>query len=173
MIIGNKTLTTRYILPFLFENSSIFNDEHNFVNAYVADINRPYIENSIFVVFEYNPKVYDTIDGIMTTNNYFYDKQDIFIDNTYYVEYIFLIPFKYKDAISLIKKGSAFVLPFDKKEKILNFWGNINYSYLKDLITKRHDITEYKSLEESGEVVTEEDYIDDANELALKYLLDD
>ena len=61
MIIGNRTLTTRYILPFLFDSNKLFNDKHKFVNAYVSDINRPYLDSHIFVLFEYDTTIYSSI----------------------------------------------------------------------------------------------------------------
>lgn len=163
MIIGNKTLTTRYILPFLFENKDIFNDEHSFVNAYVEDINRPYIENSIFVLFESNTSVYDKIRNTVKENPYYYGEYDVFIDGKYYNEYVFTIPKEKRDIIDCIKTGYSNSLSHENKERIINFWKDNSLSYLKDLINTPKDITQIRTLQERKEIVDIEDCPIDEN----------
>lgn len=169
MIIGNKTLTTRYILPFLFENETIFNDKYSFVNAYIEDINRPYIENSIFVLFKYDSKVYDEVNKKMESNPYYYDKFNIFIDNEYYNEYVFIIPKDKKSTIDCIKSGFSNVISQENKERIINFWKNTSLSYLKDLINAPKDITQIKTLKERNEIVGIEDCPTDISEHMVQY----
>ena len=53
MIIGNRTYTTRYILPFLFKDKTYFTDEYDFINAYISDINVPFYDNHIFILYKY------------------------------------------------------------------------------------------------------------------------
>lgn len=173
MIIGNKTITTRYILPFLFENKNIFNDEHSFINAYIEDINRPYIENSIFVLFKYNSNVYDKINKEMESNPYYYDKHDIFVDNEYYNEFIFVIPRDKRDTIDCIKKGFSNALSQENKEHIINFWKDNSLSYLKDLINAPKDITQIKTLKERNEIVGIEDCPTDIAEHIVQYYFND
>ena len=54
----NSNYTTEYILPFLFNDKTFFNKEYGFVNAYVNDINRPYLEDKIIILFRYIAKKY-------------------------------------------------------------------------------------------------------------------
>ena len=170
MIIGNRTLTTRYILPFIFDSDALFTDKYSFVNAYVEDINRPYIENTIMVLFEYNTEVYDKVDKELKGNKYYYGRNEVHINDVFYLEYMFVIPPEFKSTINVIKDGKAYCLPYDTKLRILNFWKNINLSYMRDLLTEKKDLTEVKSLYDLGEVVTEEDYVENANDLALQYI---
>lgn len=157
MIIGNRTLTTRYILPFLFDSSKLFSNEYKFVNAYISDINRPYLDSHIFVLFEYDTNVHSNINNYMKKNRYLYDNKLISINNTLYQEYIFVIPNEYKNVIQTIKEGFYNDLSYKYKEKIIHFWNDTNLSYLKGLLETKYGITEYKSLEERKEIVGEED----------------
>lgn len=157
MIIGNRTLTTRYILPFLFDSNKLFNDKYKFVNAYISDINRPHLDSHIFVLFEYDTNIYSSVNNYMKENKYLYDSKLISINGILYQEYIFVIPNEYKNVIQTIKDGFYNDISYEYKEKIILFWKNICLSYLKGLLETKHDITEYKSLEEKGEIVGEED----------------
>lgn len=173
MIIGNKTLTTRYILPFLFETKNVFNDEHSFVNAYIEDINRPYIENSIFVLFKHNSNVYDKVNNEMESNPYYYGKHDVFINNEYYNEYVFTIPKDKRNTIDCIKEGFSNTLSQENKEHIINFWEDKSLSYLKDLINAPKDITQVRTLKERKEIVDIEDCPTDIAEHMVQYYFND
>lgn len=160
MIIGNRTLTTRYILPFIFDDSNLFSDKYDFINAYVEDINRPYLDKHIIVLFKYNPKLYDFISKSMRSNPWYTTENDIFIDNEYYLEYVFIEPPENRSIIEVIKSGSFNSLPEENKIQIISFWKNIDLSYLKDLLHKPNDLTGIRSLKDRNEIVTEEDYTD-------------
>lgn len=157
MIIGNKTLTTRYILPFLFNDSEIFKDEYKFINAYIEDINRPYLDNHVMVVFEYDTKNYQKIDNCILNNPYYCNKYNIYINNVYYIEYVFIIPPIYKKIINIIKDGYFNNIDESLKLKIIDFWKNTDLSYLKDLLHNIKDLNDIKSLYERNEKITEED----------------
>ena len=162
MIIGNKTYTTRYILPFLFNNKEIFCDEYGFINAYSSDINRPYLDNHVFILFEYDPSKYDHINKYVRKNKYFYDSKHIFINGVFYIEYIMVI-IDNKSLINNIKEGEFSSISTEDRFKIINFWKDISYSYLKDLLKDKFDLLEIKTLEERGETVGEEDIIEDTH----------
>lgn len=163
MIIGNRTLTTRYILPFIFDSNKLFNDNYKFINAYVSDINRPYLDNHIFVLFEYDTVIYNSIDKCMKDNKYFYDNKLISINNVLYSEYIFVIPNEYKSVVHTIKDGYYNIITSDSKEKIISFWKDKSLSYLKHLLEVKNCLLEYESLEEKNEIVGEEDPPQDEN----------
>lgn len=157
MIIGNRTLTTRYILPFIFTSSELFSDKYSFVNAYVGDINRPFLDNHIIVLFKYNIKVFNNIDKEIKENPYFCCKYDVFINNEFYLEYVFIIPPEYKYVIKSIINGYFHSIDENHKLHIMSFWNNKDLSYLKDLLKKPKDLLDVKSLYERNEIVTEED----------------
>lgn len=162
MIIGNKTLSTRYILPFLFEEKELFCDKYCFVNAYIGDINRPYLDNHIFLLFEYNTEVYDKVNNTIKSNKYYFDTKFITIDNILYLEYIFVIPPINAEAIKVIKDGYYTNLSSETKLIIISFWKDYNLSYLSKLLNEpSSDLLSYTSLEEAGELIKEEDINDD------------
>lgn len=157
MIIGNRTYTTRYILPFLFKDKKYFNDTYDFVNAYVSDINVPYYDNHIFVLFKYNPEEYDNVEYYMKNNPNYFSKREVFIDGLFYLEYIYIITPNIKDVINSIKEGLYHTLTVESKSCIIKYWNNLDLSYLKGLLEFMPK--QCKSLEEQGEIVTEQDLL--------------
>lgn len=157
MIIGNKTLTTRYILPFIFESSELFQDKYKFINAYVEDINRPFLDNHILLIFEYDSKINNDLESKITQNDWFCAKYDLFINGIFYIEYVFIIPHQYKKIINAIKDGYFNSIDENSKIKIISFWKNQDFSYLKELLNNSMDLTKIKSLIDRNEIVTEED----------------
>ena len=121
MIIGNRTLSTRYILPFLFTDKKYFTDKYSFINAYIQDINRPYLEDKIFIVFEYDPKVYSEVNNEMTSNSYYFTKYDLHMNNKYYIEYVFVIPPKHNITIKSIIDGKFNYISAECKINIISF----------------------------------------------------
>lgn len=157
MIIGNKTLTTRYILPFIFDSSELFQEKYKFVNAYIEDINRPFLDNHVLLVFEYNSEINDELESKIKQNNWFCAKYDLFIDGIFYIEYVFIIPHYFKKIINTIKDGYFNSIDENSKIRIISFWNNIDFSYLKDLLNNSTDLTKIKSLIDRNEIITEED----------------
>lgn len=167
MIIRNRTLSTRYILPFLFTDKKYFTDKYSFINAYIQDINRPYLEDKIFIVFEYDPKVYSEVNNEMTSNSCYFTKYDLHINNKYYIEYVFVIPPKYNITIKNIIDGKFNYISSEYKTNIISFWGNIDFSYLKDLLKNPKDLLDIVSLEDRNEIITEEDYYENNYQLLI------
>lgn len=167
MIIGNRTLSTRYILPFLFTDKKYFTDKYSFINAYIQDINRPYLEDKIFIVFEYDPKVYSEVNNEMTSNSCYFTKYDLHINNKYYIEYVFVIPPKHNITIKNIIDGKFNYISSEYKTNIISFWGNIDFSYLKDLLKNPKDLLDIVSLEDRNEIITEEDYCENNHQLLI------
>ena len=171
MIIGNRTLSTRYILPFLFTDKKYFTNKYSFINAYIQDINRPYLEDKIFIVFEYDPKVYSEVNNEMTSNSYYFTKYDLRMNNKYYIEYVFVIPPKHNITIKSIIDGKFNYISAECKINIISFWGNTDLSYLKDLLKNPKDLLNIISLEERNEIITEGDYYNyDYHPLIRKFI---
>ena len=68
-----------------------------------------------------------------------------------------------KSLINNIKEGEFGSISTEDRFKIINFWKDISYSYLKDLLKDKFDLLEIKTLEERGETVGEEDIIEDTH----------
>jgi hypothetical protein len=82
-------IITKMILPIV--DSAISNEfiksDCGFVNAYLEDINRPYLNNHIFLLYKNIPFC---VDNILTHLKTFYNKYDICIKGIWYKEYAFI-----------------------------------------------------------------------------------
>lgn len=157
MIVGNRTYTTRYILPFLFKDKTYFADEYDFINAYISDINVPFYDNHVFILFKYNPEEYDHIENYMKNNSRYFSRREVFIDGVFYLEYIYIVTPDIKEVINSIKEGLYHALTVDNKSKIIKFWNNLDLSYLRGLLEFMPK--KCKTLEEQGEIVPEQDLV--------------
>ena len=163
----NSNYTTEYILPFLFNDKTFFNKEYGFVNAYVNDINRPYLEDKIIILFRYIAKKYLEIKEAMKLNPYLYDIKEVHIDGELFDEYIFTIPPTHKTTIKEIINGNSYAITYQNKGKILAFWNNVTSDKMLELLKSidEIDICKTQSLNALKEWVPEEDYIDFTNNL--------
>lgn len=162
MLNKEKTYTTSYILPFIFENNKILSDKYGFINAYIQDINRPFLEDKICVLFKYTPKTNIELDTIAKNNPYFYDHKELHINGELYDEYIYVIPPENKITIDEIINGYAYGITYKNKAKIIAFWNDFNSKHMEELLRSdlEIDFGKTKSLHELKEFVPEEDYID-------------
>lgn len=87
----NRTITTSFILPLMFDNKDILFSKYGFVNAFLEDINRPWLDNHIFILYK-TCSISSSIEDDMKKNKYYYDTYQIVIDNQFYNEYVFIIP---------------------------------------------------------------------------------
>ena len=93
------------------------------------------------------------------------------MNNKYYIEYVFVIPPKYNITIKNIIDGKFNYISAECKINIISFWGNMDLSYLKDLLKNPKDLLDIISLEERNEIITEEDYYNyDYHQLIRKFI---
>lgn len=152
MELKNYNLTTKLIIPLLDDNITLedISEEAGFVNAYSSDINRPYLENHIFLM-------YKSIDTIECLNRYqkfnkldtIYNKTYITINGEHYIVYTFIK--KNKEINKILKCGQC----FNKKEalNINNFWKNIDNDMFQRLFAPQFEYSK-----KINDVLPEEDY---------------
>jgi hypothetical protein len=157
---ANRTITTSFILPFIFEKKDILFNKYGFVNAFLEDINKPWLDNHIFILYE-TCSISSSIEDNMKKNPYYYDTKQIVIDNKYYDEYIFVIPPEIKTIVDAFKQFSYNVLTAENKIKILKFWNCFDFEHVYKLL---HDDNEFHALE-GIETIPEEDPIDEFNQI--------
>lgn len=162
----NKTITTSFILPFIFEKKDILFHKYGFVNAFLEDINKPWLDNHIFILFK-TCSISSSIENELKSNKYYYDTKQIVIDNISYDEYIFTIPTEYKKVINSFKTFSYDVLTTEDKIKILKFWDCFDFAHINELLNTN---IEYKPLKEK-EIIPEEDPLDEFNDITSKFFL--
>lgn len=163
MIIQENTYTTDYLLPFLFVDKTIFAKEYGFVNAYIGDINRPYYQDKIFILFRYKPKTYYITRQKMLENRWYFDKKEIHINGELYDEYIFNFPMGFKTPINEIIQGHGYGITCFQKSRILNFWKDLTSKHFIELLRSELEIDygKIKSLNELKEWIPEEDYLEE------------
>jgi len=158
MINNERNLATKFIVPLMFQKYSRFLNYTNFgfVNLYTADINRPYLDKHVFLVYETTANVgqYNELNETLKAHPNFYSKYGIRLDKKFYEVYAFLYDIgEYKSAIVEILSGTGCLLPYQTKVKILKFW-----PYKID--SKEHEylfneISFYKEIKE--DIIPEED----------------
>jgi len=169
---GRKTDATTFIMPLLFDKNDWFISVYNnsgFVNAYLEDINRPYLCNHLFLVYESCALTGERINDILTDNVYYYSKYYITIDDTHYTIYAFIRPMNYDKIIKTIIDGERYNLDDNTKAKITSYWDlKPNDKNFKKLFNQPTTITLEDKIKD--EVITEEDPIIYDDEAFVKCL---
>lgn len=116
------TLQMKCIIPLLDETftEDLFTEEAGFLNAFNADINRPYLDNHIFLLYDANlgiPENHKRNERLMSSNN-LYQRFFIRINGILLILYVFCIV---NPAIKRIIKGKLLMSDIDKM-RVMNFW---------------------------------------------------
>jgi hypothetical protein len=129
-----KTLTSQFLMPLLFEHkqfSKIISDYTSFVNAYIADFDKPQHDNKIIVVFKTKQKYLPELNRI--------DSYTKTIKGDERFIYVYDIPDDLSENYSfwLLGKYSQFT---DRAKKIiLNFWDAGEDTLLYGALYKKGD----------------------------------
>ena len=134
---------SKFILPIILEDNF---DVNNFVNAYYEDINYPYVENKIHLVFDLDKeeKRYINIRNKIIKNKYFYNSF-VYYDNGNKEKFIFIVPIEYKKDYSLIMLGQYSKTSETYKNKVLTFWNIKTNSSIYNILYSITDDTENQS----------------------------
>lgn len=118
-----RTNSTKFIVPLVFKDKTILSRKYEFFNAYVGDVNRPWLEDKLLLVYKTNNNI-NEIREKAKSNIYFYSDYWIAINGEYYDVFAFNIPFCYKKQFSIIKDGNVTLLDVSTKKKITDFWSS-------------------------------------------------
>lgn len=164
----NRTITTSFILPLILKNKDVLFNKYGFINAFLEDVNRPWLDNHIFILYK-TSSISDSIEDEMRANEYYYDTKSLKINNEFYQEYIFIVPSQYKELIRDFKELSYTNLTTEDKIKILQFWDCFDFPHIKKLIDNE---SEYVGvIEDLKEIIPEEDALDEYNDKNSEYFL--
>ena len=148
----NYNLTTKLIIPLLDDNITLedISEESGFVNAFTEDINKPYYDNHIFLLY----KSVDTIESLRRFQKFniletIHNIRYITINKEHYIVYTFVKI--NKDINNILKCGQCFN-PKDALE-INNFWKDIDNDLFQRLF-----IPQYEYSKDIKDVLPEEDY---------------
>ena len=152
MELKNYNLTTKLIIPLLDDNITLedISEESGFVNAFTEDINKPYYDNHIFLLY----KSVDTIESLRRFQKFnvletIHNIRYITINKEHYIVYTFVKI--NKDINNILKCGQCFN-PKDALE-INNFWKDIDNDLFQRLF-----IPQYEYTKDIKDVLPEEDY---------------
>lgn len=151
------SLHYKMIVPLLDENikAEDFSKNSHFVDAYNSDINSPYLNNNIFLLYEYTADKESCLrNARFISSPYLYDSKVITINKRPYFLYTFSI------VNNSIKRLRNNLSPINKEDlfKIYRFWdykdSDINnYILTRNITTKFED----KSVPEIDWIPDEED----------------
>jgi hypothetical protein len=111
----NKTFTTKFILPLLFEQytdyTEIFNN--SFINAYIGDIKNKEYDDKIILMFSDYPSI--TITKKLPDSIAEYMADDMYI-------LVYDLPKEYNDEYHRFLEGNYHKFDEEAKRRILSFW---------------------------------------------------
>ena len=145
-----------YMIPLLDDNITLedISPRSGFINAYTEDINRPYLENKIFLL--YDSKV-NTVESLNRFRKFsyldtLYNIRYIQINKHPYTVYCFNNPVYSKDIDSLTKIGKTITTKANLE--INRFWNNVPVPDLVNRLFYR----DYRIGESIRATLPEEDY---------------
>ena len=131
-------ICTDFLVPMLYNNKeSIITN--SFENCYIYDINYPYIEDKIILV--YNSDIHEDNYIKLYSNlidNTNYHSSYTFYSNGNKEKYIFTIPPKLRRDYKLILEGKYSQISETYKQQILSFWNLTINSRLGGILYKNH-----------------------------------
>lgn len=117
------------MVPLLFMNTEFdkyISDKYGFMNAYSRDINKPQLENHVFLLFK-NPKSavdYMELWNTLPKHPNFYGRSNYKLKGVFYDVYIFTIGCgKFKFDETYLFRGRQTEMSWNTRVKILNYWG--------------------------------------------------
>lgn len=133
-----STLTTKFIMPMLF-NEKTKNDTiqfDTFVNAYLADFNKPEYDDNILLVFE---------EDSVTPGGF----KEVYVENNQVI-YVYDIPEKWTEDYFTILMGDYTKISNEYKQHLLLFWEQDSTSDLYKILYKAG--ISYKTLNITKEI---------------------
>ena len=110
---------TKTIIPFIDNNLSLddFSENEGFVGVYYEDINRPYLDNHIFLMYNWDDKKSTKVFFKFKNIPSFYGYKIIYLSKKAYIVYTFTSNM----LINRLKNGTC-ILRDVNKQRILQFW---------------------------------------------------
>lgn len=115
-------IATFFLLP-LIDSTTSFSDytKAGFINLYTDDINRPYINDKIFLVFNSAKLRSSNLFSQLKSNSLFYNDYSIRVKGEWCAVLVFIKPINHKYEISVMQKTPQ-LITYTTKITILNYW---------------------------------------------------
>ena len=129
-------ICTDFLVPMLLEKDIISN---SYINCYYYDINYPYVEDKIILVYDADveDKDYLSIYTKLTNNSNFHSYYTYF-DNGNKEKFVFTVPPSLKRDYKLIIEGKYSQTSETYKQQVLSYWKLTSHSRLGGILYKRH-----------------------------------
>ena len=140
---------TKTIIPLIDDNLTLddFSEKTGFEAVYYEDINRPYLDNHIFLMYDWEDKRCSKIFYKFKNLKSFYGYRVVYIKDKCHIIYIFTS----NSLINRIKRGVANLRDVNKI-RILQFWG------FKDAWITINVMRGTIACDPPSDIVPEEDY---------------
>jgi hypothetical protein len=145
---------TSYIEPG-FENDEVV----SFEDAYSSDINRPWLDEHLLMVYNTENQTPYSIMKTLENNENFIQEYVYRFDGKFYTIYAYKIPFEFEREYKLISDGKYSRLSRDTKIRILTFWSAMADSILFSILFPPSGKDIASSIKD--DVLLEKDYIPD------------
>lgn len=111
----------------------------SYIDCYYYDINYPYIEDKIILVYDLDIKdnEYIRVYTTLTKNAYFHSRYTYY-DNGNKEKFVFIIPPNRKRDYKLILEGRYSQISETYKQQILSYWNITSNSRLGGILYKNH-----------------------------------
>lgn len=156
MVLKNLNDVSIYIVP-LLDNNLTWRDltvESGFINAYTSDINRPYLEDKVFLLYDSEVNTKESLERFCKFSRLdtVYNTRYITINKHHYTVYCFSNPTYKKDISNLLLNGKTYNA--QAKNEIAMFWNNVPVPEL----TERLYYEQYRFGKPITAQLPEEDY---------------
>lgn len=110
---------TKIIIPLIDDNISKddISEDTGFIDAYTEDINRPFLDSHIFLMYNWEDKKSTKVFYKFRSISSFYGYKIIYLNGKAYIVYTFTS----NSLINRLKRGIA-ILRDVNKQRILQFW---------------------------------------------------
>lgn len=156
MVLKDLNDVSVYIVPLLDDNLTWVDltVESGFINAFTTDINRPYLEDKVFLVYDSSVNTIESMTRFRKFSHLdtIYNIRYITIKKRHYTVYCFSNPWYRKDINSLQNIGKTYTS--DAMLEINRFWNGVNVPEL----AMRLFYPNYRSGERIIAELPEEDY---------------
>src|SRR5512133_2932116 len=118
ILLFNKTKASQFLMPLLFDNkkfTDLITDFKDFVNAYIADFDKPNHDNKVILVFNTKQK------SLPETNQIDKYTKEIKDGEVTHFFYVYDLPTQYEDDYAMWLLGKYSMLSDKAKQQILNF----------------------------------------------------
>ena len=143
------------ILALLFNDKDLTKKDifiKGFMNIFFTDIERPYLDNHVFIMYDTNEVDGDYVRLLSKIENMpnYYSSYNIMISGVWYKVFCFTVPPAYKKELDLLKKGRLTDIKDPTKGMILQY----NFDEIRELSAFMSN-----NIDELVKIIPEQNYI--------------